>query len=97
MRLVFAVAAAAMVAGCQEVTILRADGQRIPSNPALIAQADLDRAICKGEMDKAGMQANPTGRGMASVFDGCMASRGYFVVPKEQVETRRAAIQAARR
>jgi hypothetical protein len=60
----------------------RADGQSLDAG-----QFDLDKTVCRGEMDRANMAAgnnarlNPETWGytddMISVYSGCMAQNGY--------------------
>lgn len=108
--------AAAMLAGCQaapppeEQIWLRTDGQSMRANPALAQQFDIDRTICLGETQRAGISAPPIytdsfieaamvsasrDRQMVDVAMGCMAGRGYLLVPASQVETRAAQLRAA--
>src|SRR4051812_39426010 len=81
---------------------LRTDGRRATSSPALSQQFDIDAAVCQGERQKAalaGGSINSTGlmavaesmeRGQAAddVTKGCMAQRGYLLVPREVAEAR---------
>lgn len=72
---------AVMLAGCATAPTswTRPDGQ----TPAT-AQLQLDETACRGEVDKANMDAGENrvilgeSRAMRSVFDGCMASKGYL-------------------
>jgi len=58
---------------------MRTDGQRITGNPRLEEQDKEDRAACL-EITK----ENPT----ADKFIGCMAAKGYALVPKSEAEAR---------
>jgi len=63
-------------------TWTRADGQ-----PVDAAQLDVDKTVCRGEMDKANAALGNNARlnpetwgyteGMISVYSGCMAQNGY--------------------
>jgi hypothetical protein len=92
------------LAGCQSTqnVWLRTDGRRATSSPQLSQQFDLDATVCQGERQKAsmsGVQLNSGGlmgvaeameRGQAAddVTKGCMAQRGYLLVPREVAEAR---------
>jgi hypothetical protein len=54
----------AVLLGCQttakeELIAVRTDGQKMSGNPALVAQGDLDRTICFGEVQKVAGAADP--------------------------------------
>jgi hypothetical protein len=63
-------------------TWTRADGQ-----PVDTAQLEVDKNVCRGQMDEANMAAGSNARlhpevfgytdGMISVYSGCMAQNGY--------------------
>jgi hypothetical protein len=75
---------------------VRADGQSINSNPALLQKYQLDHTVCEGEMQNASLagQAYCPGGAIACAVDDverrqsmpavgkdCMADRGYTEVP----------------
>jgi len=74
------------ISGCAQqraLTWSRADGK-----PFAAEQIDLDRTICRGEMQKANLASNAEagfarGRAVREVFVGCMAQRGYMQVPAD--------------
>jgi hypothetical protein len=91
---------------------MRADGQRITGNPALSQQVELDETVCAGEASKADMSGTVIDRGgiagavndvrrgqeSLSVTRGCMAQRGYVLIPADQADerlTEAAAVHAA--
>ncbi|MGH6875934.1 MAG: hypothetical protein ACREHV_01005 [Rhizomicrobium sp.] len=96
-----AIAAALALAGCataaqEQLAWVRADGQPIAGNPALLQQYQLDHTACEGEMQKANLSGQtfcPGGaiacaindverqRSMLAVGKGCMANRGYLQMP----------------
>jgi hypothetical protein len=61
---------------------LRTDGQSGKNNPAIAQQFAADKAACLNGID---------------VDRGCMAQRGYLLVPESQVETKAAELRAAAR
>ena len=85
-----------------KVLWIRADGQRITGNPALSQQVDIDKTICHGEASKADMSGAVIDRGGFAgamndvrreqegnaVATGCMAQRGYVLVPEAQADER---------
>ena len=87
---------------------LRADGQRASDNPALRTQFELDGTACLGERNKAslsGVTVSGGGlAGMAAAADrsaaadtvqrGCMAEKGYLLVPEDQAEAKQAELAA---
>ena len=89
---------------------IRTDGQSIRGNPALIQQFEIDKSICEGEMSKANLggtqfcrgiidcavQSEQRGQGVTVVGRGCMAQRGYILVPETEMDERLAALRAAR-
>lgn len=93
------------LSGCaKEMAYVRLDGQRSSTDPVLHQQFEVDRTICSGEMQKANVSGvTYTGGGFAGlaaqiersnavgqVAEGCMAQRGYLLVPKEQAEAKAA-------
>lgn len=91
-----------------EMVNIRTDGQEMRGNPALMAQFEIDKAVCEGEMSKANMggtqlcrgivdcavQGQQRSQGMQVVGKGCMAERGYVQVPESEREERNAAFRA---
>jgi uncharacterized lipoprotein YajG len=87
---------------------LRADGQRAADNPVLRTQFELDGTACLGERNKANLSGvTVTGgsiAGMAAAIDrsnaadtvqrGCMAEKGYLLVPEDQAEAKQAELAA---
>ncbi|MBR0696743.1 hypothetical protein [Bradyrhizobium lablabi] len=87
---------------------LRADGQRASDNPVLRTQFELDGTACLGERSKANLSGvTVTDGGLAgiaaaaersqaadSVQRGCMAEKGYLLVPEDQAEAKQAELAA---
>jgi hypothetical protein len=83
---------------------VRADGQRSSDNPALRTQFELDGTSCLGERNKANLSGVTfTGGGLSgiaaavdrsnaadTVQRGCMAEKGYLLVPEEQAAEKQA-------
>jgi hypothetical protein len=66
----------------EKVIWLRTDGQSGKNNPAIAQQFAADKAACGNGID---------------VDRGCMAQRGYLLVPESQVEAKAAELRAAAR
>jgi hypothetical protein len=87
---------------------LRADGQHIRDNPVYAQQFEMDGTICLGERNKANLSGVTfTGGGLSgiaaaqnrsvaadSVQRGCMAEKGYLLVPEDQGEAKLAELAA---
>ncbi|SIO66925.1 hypothetical protein SAMN05443247_11539 [Bradyrhizobium erythrophlei] len=87
---------------------LRADGQHIRDNPVYAQQFEMDGTVCLGERSKANLSGVTfTGGGLSgvaaaqnraaaadSVQRGCMAEKGYLLVPEEQGEAKLAELAA---
>jgi uncharacterized lipoprotein YajG len=87
---------------------LRADGQRGSENPVLKTQYELDATACLGERNKANLSGVTfTGGGLAglaaaqnrsdaadTVQRGCMAEKGYLLVPEDQASEKQAELAA---
>jgi hypothetical protein len=87
---------------------VRADGQRSADNPAVRTQFELDSTSCLGERNKAALSGVTVAggglAGMAAAIDrsnaadtvarGCMAEKGYLLVPEDQAEAKRAELAA---
>jgi hypothetical protein len=76
-----------LLTGCadQQMRWVRVDGHPIREDPALLKQAEIDRAVCRGEMAKAdSASVAPVSRRMQAdddVMTGCMAQKGYLLRP----------------
>src|SRR5215468_5468952 len=89
-RVRYAPGLAVLVAGCaaasQNMTWVRGDGQTMLGDAVLMRRFDVDRTICFGERQKAAVDA--TAR-------GCMAQRGYLLVPQNEAMHPRAVASTA--
>jgi hypothetical protein len=88
---------------------IRTDGISIKENPAFAQKFDVDKTVCEGEMQKANLSGTQICRGLADcivqgqqrgsavgiVGKGCMADRGYVLVPEDQAQSQMAAFRAA--
>ena len=104
------------LAGCMsapppvQLTWLRTDGRSAHEEPALEQQFEIDRTVCLGETQRAGLAAAPVytnnfidaaivssarQRQMNDVAIGCMAGKGYVQVPADQAPARAAEFRAA--
>jgi len=103
------VALALTACAAQPHTIyLRADGQDMASDPVLRQQFDTDRTICQGEQQKASLAGKMlAGQGAflisdaanrseaaAQVGQGCMAAKGYVLVPEDQAAAKQQELAA---
>lgn len=91
-----------------KMTYIRTDGQHIKGDAVREQQFQVDAAICNGEMQKANVSGVTfTGGGIAGavaaanrssavgqVGQGCMAEKGYVIVPEEQAEAKLAEFAA---
>ena len=96
-----------LIAGCQTVDEsqiwLRTDGASQSGNPSFAKKFEIDRTICIGETQKAGVGApivysngsltsqvsaaivsSQQSSALNDVMRGCMAQRGYVLVPKDK-------------
>jgi hypothetical protein len=87
---------------------IRTDGKRAAGDVVLAQQFDVDRTVCLGERQKAAMSgttfvngsiaaavaARDRGNSADAVASGCMAEKGYLLVPEDQAEQRRAEMAA---
>lgn len=87
---------------------LRADGQDIAGDPVLRQQFDMDQTICKGEQQKASLGGKMlAGQGALLISDaanrseaahqvgqGCMAQKGYVLVPEDQAAAKQQELAA---
>lgn len=81
-----------------QMVVVRTDGQSIRENQKLQQALDIDRKVCEGETQKASLAGVTIGGGSVgglaaaierqeaarTVMIGCMAQRGYVLVPEEQ-------------
>ena len=81
-----------------QMALIRTDGQRITGDPQLAQKLETDRTICVGDAQKAMLSGITYARGTLAgafaqaerdqaggdVMKGCMASRGYALVPESQ-------------
>ncbi|MDP3554821.1 hypothetical protein [Methylocystis sp.] len=81
------------LAGCASPRhFVRTDGQEIAGNAKLEQQKEIDLTVCRGDAEKANLQGSALSLAQAgaredmalSVFDGCMAQKGYLNRPKPQ-------------
>jgi hypothetical protein len=87
---------------------LRVDGQSGRNNPVLAQQYEVDSTMCVGERNKANLSgvtvASGGFAGLAAQIDrsnsadtvqrGCMAEKGYLLVPEDQAEAKQAELAA---
>jgi len=87
---------------------VRVDGQRAAANPVLAEQFEVDRTVCLGERQKAALSgvavvngsfaaavaAQERANSADTVARGCMAEKGYLLVPEDQAEAKRAELAA---
>jgi hypothetical protein len=105
MRTVILLCMAMAVSACaREMSYVRLDGRSAASDPVLAQQFEVDRTVCAGEMQKANVSGVTfAGGGMAGlaaqierqqavgqVAQGCMAQKGYLLVPKEDAPAKAA-------
>lgn len=83
---------------------VRTDGQRSAQNPVLVTQYEIDSTSCMGERSKANLSgvtlaqgglagivaASERANAADSVQRGCMAEKGYLLVPEDQAEAKQA-------
>lgn len=87
---------------------LRTDGQSVANDPVLTQQFQIDRTVCLGERERADLSGvTYTGGGLAGVVaaqnrsnaadavaQGCMAEKGYLLVPADQAEAKKQELAA---
>jgi hypothetical protein len=87
---------------------VRADGQRSTDSPGLVTQYELDSTSCLGERNKANLSGVTfTGGGIGGIVAaqnrsdaadtvqrGCMAEKGYLLVPEDQAAQKQAELAA---
>jgi hypothetical protein len=87
---------------------VRVDGQRSAQNPVLAQQFEIDRTVCLGERQKASLSgvtvasggiaavlaAQDRANSADTVARGCMAEKGYLMVPQDQAEAKLAELAA---
>lgn len=97
-------ATAVSAIGISDNVYVRADGKRLADHPALAAQLEVDRAVCKGQAQKIGMETPKeieskntmlqiVSVGMkegkiSDIMQGCMAERGYLYMSVAEAEAR---------
>lgn len=109
MRIVMGVLLALVLTGCASPSVyLLADGRTPADDPVLNQQFEMDRTVCTGEMQKANVAGVTfTGGGIAGamaaaernnavgqVGQGCMAEKGYVLVPKDQMAAKQQELAA---
>jgi hypothetical protein len=90
------------LAGCAAKNVfLLADGRNPGSDPVLNQQFRMDSTVCQGELQKANLSGSlrdwgALSRGMAvdQVGEGCMAEKGYVLVPENRVAASQQALAA---
>jgi uncharacterized lipoprotein YajG len=101
---------AALVGCAQAPKMLwvRTDGQRSAQNPVLVTQYEIDSTSCLGERNKASLSGVTVAQGgfagLAASIDrsnaadtvqrGCMAEKGYLLVPEDQADAKQAELAA---
>lgn len=105
MRAIGAAALCVVLGACAaapKLTWVRADGQDVRTNPVLMQQAEMDRTVCGGEVQRANLSgvtfaggglagaiaANERANAAGQVGTGCMASKGYVQTTEEQREAK---------
>jgi len=95
-------------AAAPKMSWLRTDGQRMRENPTLVTQFEIDSTSCLGERNKANLSGVTVANGglagivaaqersnaADTVQRGCMAEKGYLLVPEETAETKAAELAA---
>jgi hypothetical protein len=81
---------------------VRTDGKVVTGNPALEQQSQLDKTVCRGESEKAGLAAGTNYYGgiithaaeegrrnqsTSAVFEGCMATKGYVLADAAEAQS----------
>jgi hypothetical protein len=103
-----ALAALALSACATPSVYLLADGRLPGDDPVLNQQFEMDRTICNGDMQKANLSGvTVSGGGFAGIAAaadraqaagqvgvGCMAAKGYVLVPKDQVPAKQQELAA---
>jgi hypothetical protein len=88
---------------------VRTDGQSVFASTTLTQQFEIDRTICNGEIERARMAGPIVGGTMADrisagieqdrsamiIARGCMAQRGYVLVPEAEVASKQAEFRQA--
>jgi hypothetical protein len=79
----------------------QSDGRMPASDPVLNQQFDMDRTICQGDMQKANLSGSlrdwgaiSRGTAVSQVGQGCMAEKGYVLVPEDQVAAKQQELAA---
>jgi hypothetical protein len=92
MRRAILLFASLSLCGCAKSVYLLADGRMPASDPVVNQQFEMDRTVCQGELQKANLSGSMRDWGAISranavgqVGQGCMAEKGYVLVPEDQV------------
>jgi hypothetical protein len=102
MRMLVFTFAALALAGCAKPPVyLLADGRLPADDPVVNQQFEMDRTVCQGELQKANLSGSvrdwsAVGRvtAVSQVGQGCMAEKGYVLVPVDQVAVRQQELAA---
>ena len=101
-NIVLALAALALAGCATKGVFLLADGRLPSDDPLLKEQLEQDLTICNAEAQKLNLSGNSNSMGSISrnaavgqVGRGCMAEKGYVLVRKEEVDSKRQELAAA--
>ncbi len=109
MRRVVLLFTALSLTGCAtKMVYLLADGRAPGDDPVLNQQFDMDRTVCNGETQKAGLSGVTfTGGGLAGIAaaaerdqaagqvgQGCMAGKGYVLVRQDEMAAKQQELAA---
>jgi hypothetical protein len=90
------------------MSLVRTDGERISGNPKFEQALQIDKTVCLGERQKANLSGvSFSGGGLSgilaqqqrrdaadAVMTGCMAQKGYVLVPAAEAEAKASAFRA---
>ncbi len=107
-RVVLAVACLALTGCATKMVYILADGRAPGDDPVLNQQFDMDRTVCNGETQKAGLSGVTfTGGGLAGIAaaaerdqaagqvgQGCMAGKGYVLVRQDEMAAKQQELAA---
>jgi hypothetical protein len=101
-NIVLALAALALTGCATKGVFLLADGRLPSDDPVLKEQLGQDLTICIAEAQKANLSGNsstvgsiPRNEAVREIGRGCMAEKGYVLVRKEEVDSKRQELAAA--
>ncbi len=101
-NIVLALAALALTGCATKGVFLLADGRLPSDDPVLKEQLEQDLTICNGEAQKVNLSGNSSSMGSISRTEAvrqigreCMAEKGYVLVRKEDVDSKRQELAAA--